>query len=155
MLTVLNNLSPKVQICIVHRQGRVYSHPYFSVTCNYYELCPSLEGFHCGYIYPARMLQLNSSDLVVRTSSWKCQKRGQRKRKLQEVLKEGFVLRGTTEEACASGGACLVLGVLPVPRGSWLERSCNRGVLCCGMPNGSSAPSASSCWFCRDSCCVC
>lgn len=28
LLLIVLNLSPKVQICTIHRQGRVYSHPY-------------------------------------------------------------------------------------------------------------------------------
>lgn len=86
------------------------------------------------------MLQLNSSGLVVRTSSRKCQKRGQWKRKMQEVLKEGLVFGGTAEEVCAGGGAYVVLRAVPVLRGSWLEQSCYHGVLCCRMLNRSSVP---------------
>lgn len=110
------------------------------MNCNYCELSPSLE------TQLSLWLQLPCTNAAAEQQRPGCQKilwEMPKERPAEEEVAgraSGRVCPwGTAEEICANG-ACLVLGVLPVCRGSWLEWSCYLEVLCCRMLNRSSAP---------------
>lgn len=55
--------------------------------------------FRYGCIYFGRMHSKTATYRFVENLLWKCQNRGQWKRKLQEVFNEGFVLGSAADEA--------------------------------------------------------
>jgi len=116
LLTVLDLLPKVIKIFIAHIRARGHNHRYCleisSTNCNYYFLLP--WRYVLVFTMAAFILQECRGGTATYCFSehllWKCQSRGQWKRKLQEVVNKGLILRSTAAEVSAGGaylGFCL------------------------------------------------